>query len=50
VTGSERAWIQALGPAGARADLEIEGDRGLANLVLDGFSSIAASRHGVRAA
>jgi len=50
VTGSERAWIQALGPVGARADLEIEGDRALANLVLDGFSSVAASQRGVRAA
>jgi DNA-binding HxlR family transcriptional regulator len=42
VTGSERAWIEALGPAGSRVDLDIEGDRGLANLVLDGFSAAAA--------
>jgi hypothetical protein len=48
VTGSERAWIEALGPNGSRADLDIEGDRGLANLVLDGFSSVAARQ--VRAA
>ena len=40
--GSERAWIEALGPAGSRVDLDIEGDRGLANMVLDGFSAVAA--------
>ncbi|MFL5846277.1 MAG: winged helix-turn-helix transcriptional regulator [Solirubrobacteraceae bacterium] len=50
VTGSERAWIEAMGPASARADLDIEGDRGLANLVLDGFSTVAAQQRGVRAA
>jgi DNA-binding HxlR family transcriptional regulator len=42
VSGPERAWIEALGPACARAELEIEGDRRLANLVLDGFSAVAA--------
>jgi DNA-binding HxlR family transcriptional regulator len=40
VSGSERAWIEALGPTSARVDLDIEGDRGLANMVLDGFSAI----------
>ncbi len=49
VTGSERTWIEALGPSGSRADLDIEGDRSLANLVLDGFSAVAATR-AVRAA
>jgi DNA-binding HxlR family transcriptional regulator len=49
VTGSERAWIEALGPTSARVDLDIEGDRGLANTVLDGFSAMAA-RAAVRAA
>lgn len=44
VTGSERAWIEALGPACSRVDLDIEGDRVLANAVLDGFSAIAAPR------
>jgi hypothetical protein len=38
--GSERAWIEALGPACSRVDLDIEGDRGLANMVLDGFSAV----------
>jgi len=42
VMGPERAWIEALGPAAARAELEIEGDRRLANMVLDGFSVVAA--------
>jgi DNA-binding HxlR family transcriptional regulator len=41
VSGSERAWIEALGPASSRVDLDIEGDRGLANMVLDGFSAVA---------
>jgi DNA-binding HxlR family transcriptional regulator len=50
VSGSERSWIEALGPASARADLEIEGDRSLANLVLDGFSAVAAQQRGIRAA
>ena len=44
VTGSERAWIEALGPASSRVDLDIEGDRGLANAVLDGFSAVASQR------
>ena len=50
VSGSERSWIEAMGPGAARADLEIEGDRGLANAVLDGFSVVAAQQRGVRAA
>jgi DNA-binding HxlR family transcriptional regulator len=48
VSGTEQAWIEALGPATARVDLEIEGDRRLASLVLDGFSAVAARQ--VRAA
>ena len=44
VSGSERSWIEALGPSNGRADLDIEGDRGLANLVLDGFSAVAAQQ------
>ena len=42
VSGTERAWIEALGPAASRVDLDIEGERGLANAVLDGFSATAA--------
>jgi DNA-binding HxlR family transcriptional regulator len=49
VSGTERAWIEALGPASSRVDLDLEGDRALANLVLDGFSAVA-SRRAVRAA
>jgi len=48
VSGSERSWIEALGPACSRVDLEIEGDRRLAGMVLDGFSAVAARQ--VRAA
>ena len=44
IEGSERAWIAALGPLGSRAELEISGDRRMANLVLDGFSAVAAHR------
>jgi DNA-binding HxlR family transcriptional regulator len=44
VSGSERAWIEALGPAGSRVDLDIEGDRMLANLMLDGFAAVASGR------
>jgi DNA-binding HxlR family transcriptional regulator len=42
VSGSERAWIEALGPSASRIDLEVEGDLMLANLVLDGLSAVAA--------
>jgi len=42
VSGTERAWIEAMGPASSRVDLDIEGDRGLANMVLDGFSAVAS--------
>jgi DNA-binding HxlR family transcriptional regulator len=48
IEGSERAWIEALGPTGSRVDLDIEGDRALANLLLDGFSATAARQ--IRAA
>jgi DNA-binding HxlR family transcriptional regulator len=44
VSGNERAWIEALGPSSSRVDLDIEGDRRLANEVLDGFSAEAARR------
>ena len=50
VEGSERAWVEALGPRCSRVDLDIEGDRGLANLVLDGFSAVATQQAAVRAA
>jgi DNA-binding HxlR family transcriptional regulator len=50
VAGTERAWIEALGPTCARADLDLEGDRGLANQVLDGFSAVVAAGRVSRAA
>jgi DNA-binding HxlR family transcriptional regulator len=49
VIGSERAWIEALGPASSRVDLDLEGDRALANMVLDAFSPVGA-QSAVRAA
>ncbi|MDX6663949.1 MAG: hypothetical protein QOG68_155 [Solirubrobacteraceae bacterium] len=42
VSGSERAWIEALGPASSRVDLDIDGDRSMANTILDGFSAAKA--------
>jgi DNA-binding HxlR family transcriptional regulator len=50
VTGSERAWIEALGPASSRVDLDLDGDRALANLVLDGFSAVSSQQRAIRAA
>jgi DNA-binding HxlR family transcriptional regulator len=50
VSGSERAWIEALGPTTSRVDLDIEGDRGLANMVLDGFSAVAVQQAATRVA
>ncbi len=48
VRGTERAWIEALGPAASRSALEVEGDRALAEAVLDGFCAVAGRQ--VRAA
>jgi DNA-binding HxlR family transcriptional regulator len=42
VSGTERAWIEALGPIASRVDLDIDGDRAIANTVLDGFSAVVA--------
>ena len=47
VTGSESAWIAAMGPDGARAGLSVSGDPRLADVVLDGMS---ATSHRARAA
>ncbi len=35
ITGDERAWIEAFSPAGSRAGLQIEGDRRIADAILD---------------
>ena len=45
VTGSERAWIEAFSPNGARGDLEFEGDERLAEAVL-GLCGIAGLAEG----
>jgi len=50
VTGSEEAWISALGPDGAIDSLEVEGQRGLAESLLSEFSVVAAGRAAQRAA
>jgi DNA-binding HxlR family transcriptional regulator len=41
VSGSEKAWIRALGPGGDSGDLEFTGDRALADAVLGGFVQAA---------
>jgi hypothetical protein len=38
VSGSERAWVKAFAPGGDRGELEISGDRALANAMLDGLA------------
>jgi DNA-binding HxlR family transcriptional regulator len=48
ITGSEAAWIEALGPGADHGALSINGDERLAKVVLDGVCAQAA--RGVRAA
>ena len=43
VSGPHKAWIAALGPDGDRSGLKFEGDRSLAEALLDGVSAAAAS-------
>jgi DNA-binding HxlR family transcriptional regulator len=50
VTGSEEAWIGALGPHGAIESLDVEGKRALAETLLSGFTAAATSRAAERAA
>jgi DNA-binding HxlR family transcriptional regulator len=50
VSGSEEAWISALGPDGAIASLHVEGNRALAEALLSGFTAAATSRGAQRAA
>jgi DNA-binding HxlR family transcriptional regulator len=38
VRGPERAWIEAFGPTGTSSELDIEGDRSLAQAVLDSIA------------
>jgi hypothetical protein len=42
VSGSETAWLTALGPNGSRSGLVIEGDRALADALLGGLTPGAA--------
>ncbi|MFN8174283.1 MAG: helix-turn-helix domain-containing protein [Solirubrobacteraceae bacterium] len=44
VSGSERAWIAALGPGADRSALRIEGDGALAAALLDGLEPSAEAR------
>ena len=42
ITGSERAWVEALGPDTDRVELDIQGDQRLADALLDGLSASRA--------
>jgi hypothetical protein len=41
VAGPERAWVEAFGLDSSRTELEIEGDSGLAQRLLDFLSAVA---------
>ena len=49
-TGTVDAWIGALGPDSAIGSLSIDGQRGLAEALLAGFTAAVASRAAQRAA
>jgi DNA-binding HxlR family transcriptional regulator len=42
VSGSEAAWVRALGPDGTSDELDFSGDRSLADALLEGFTRAAA--------
>jgi hypothetical protein len=44
VTGSQTAWVRALGPNGTSDELAFEGSRSLADAMLAGFTGAAAGR------
>jgi DNA-binding HxlR family transcriptional regulator len=51
VTGTVKAWVRALGPAGDTSELRFSGDRSLAESLVQGFSQAAtATRAAVVAA
>jgi DNA-binding HxlR family transcriptional regulator len=50
VTGSEEAWISALGPDGAIGALDVEGSRSLAETLVSAIGAGSASRAAERAA
>lgn len=41
ITGPERAWVEALGPDASRTELEIDGDTGIAESLLDALAPAA---------
>ena len=42
LSGSQAAWVAALGPKRDRSSLEVSGDRRLVDVLLDGLSAVAA--------
>jgi hypothetical protein len=50
VSGSQTAWINALGPDGAIGSLDVKGSRSLAEALVSGFTAAAATRGAERAA
>jgi DNA-binding HxlR family transcriptional regulator len=42
VSGTEQAWVAALGPDGSRSSLDLDGDRALAETLLEGLTASAA--------
>jgi DNA-binding HxlR family transcriptional regulator len=44
VRGSREAWVRALGPEGSSDELSFDGNRGLADEILAGFTAAAARR------
>jgi DNA-binding HxlR family transcriptional regulator len=44
VKGSQEAWVRALGPDGSSDELSFNGNRGLADQILSGFTAAAARR------
>jgi len=44
VTGTQAAWVRALGPDGSSDELSFSGNRGLADALLAGFTTAAARR------
>jgi hypothetical protein len=50
VRGSVAAWVRALGPEGDLGELQMDGNRSLADGLLTGFADAAARRNSVQAA
>jgi len=44
VIGTEPEWVRALGPDGSLAELDVRGDRGLAETLLGSFTRAASAR------